>query len=64
MIPAVRSLAIRFEDYFRVTLDLDPAMLALDSPLKNNIPEAVRLAAYRVIEEALPRARVGRGDFA
>jgi signal transduction histidine kinase len=53
LVPAVRSLAIRFEDYFRVTLDLDPAVIALDSPLMNRIPETVRLGAYRVIEEAL-----------
>jgi signal transduction histidine kinase len=53
LIPAVRSLATYFEDYFRVTVDFDDRVATLDNPLNNRISEPARLAAYRVIEEAL-----------
>jgi signal transduction histidine kinase len=56
LIAAVRSLARRFEDYYRLSLDLNPRVIAMDDPLQNEIPEPARLIAYRVIEEALSNA--------
>lgn len=56
LIAAVRSLARRFEDYYRLSLDLNPRVVELDDPLQNAIPERARLVAYRVIEEALSNA--------
>lgn len=53
LVPAVRSLAGRFEDHFRVAIEADPRLVALDDSVDNRIPEPVRLAAYRVLEEAL-----------
>ena len=34
-------------------LQVDPNVVALDEPVDNQIPDAVRLSAYRVVEEAL-----------
>jgi integral membrane sensor domain MASE1 len=57
--PAVDTLAERFEG--EVTLDCSPAFRALDTPIGNRLPEPLRLAAFRVIEEALGNAmRHGR----
>ncbi len=53
LVPAVRSLINRFEDLFRVSLEVDPALATLDSVVDNKLPEELRLGAYRAIEEAL-----------
>ena len=53
LVPAVRSLATRFEEHFDIRLEIDPEMEDLDSPIENRIPEQIRLAAYRVLEDAI-----------
>lgn len=50
---AVQSLASRLGDSLAVTVQSTPALAVLDDPVQNRLPEAVRLTAYRVIEEAL-----------
>ncbi len=52
LVPAVRSLTNRFEDYFRVSLQIDPRLVQLDAPTNNQIDDTLRLTAYRVLEEA------------
>jgi signal transduction histidine kinase len=51
--PALRSLGNTFEERFSVDVRVDPAVLALDDPADNQIEEALRLTAYRAVEEAL-----------
>ncbi|MGH2457313.1 MAG: GAF domain-containing sensor histidine kinase, partial [Chloroflexota bacterium] len=52
LVPATRSLVDRFEDFFRISLQVDPQLAQLDDPYRNRIAEPVRLTAYRVLEEA------------
>jgi signal transduction histidine kinase len=56
LVPAVERLAEDFLPQFRVDLEVDRAVSELDDPEDNRLPEAVRLAAYRVVEEALGNA--------
>lgn len=56
LVPAVRSLARRFEQQMRISLTVDPALAELDDPAANQLPEPLRLAVYRVTEEALANA--------
>ena len=51
--PAVRELAGRFEDALDVVVEVDPRLEELDTPVRNALPEQVRLGAFRVVEEAL-----------
>jgi signal transduction histidine kinase len=51
--PAIRSLARAIESQLEVEVVTDAALQAADDPGENRIPEAARLTAYRVIEEAL-----------
>jgi signal transduction histidine kinase len=51
--PALYALMERFEGHLELTLTLDPALAAWDTPLRNRLPEALRLAAFRIFEEAL-----------
>lgn len=51
--PALHALIERFEGHVGLALVIDPALAALDTPLRNRLPEALRLAAYRIVEEAL-----------
>jgi len=51
--PAVYALAERFDGELSVTVEVDPALAALDKPIRNLVPEALRLAAYRIVEESL-----------
>lgn len=51
--PALHALIERFEGHVGLTLVIDPALAAWDTPLRNRLPEALRLAAYRIVEEAL-----------
>jgi signal transduction histidine kinase len=54
--PALERLAEDFLPQFRVELDVDQAVGDLDDPESNRLPEPVRLAAYRVVEEAFGNA--------
>jgi CheY-like chemotaxis protein len=56
LVPAVERLAEDFLPQFRVELEVDRALAQLDDPEDNRLPEPVRLAAYRVLEEALGNA--------
>jgi len=51
--PAVRSLAARFEGHLAVDVRVDPTLNVMDQALPPVLPEGLRLAAYRVVEEAL-----------
>ena len=53
LVPAVRSLAERFHESFEVDIQVDAGLAAIDDPAENRIPEELRLASYRVLEEAL-----------
>ena len=53
LVPAVRSLAARVGSVLTIKLHCNEALTALDQPILNQLPEALRLVAYRVIEEAL-----------
>jgi CheY-like chemotaxis protein len=68
LVPAVERLAEDFLPQFRVELAVDGALAQLDDPEQNRLPEPVRLAAYRVLEEALGNAarhaRASRVDVA
>lgn len=56
LLPALRALARRFEERFRIVVRADAAVHQMDSTDNSQIPEKVRLACYRVIEEALANA--------
>jgi signal transduction histidine kinase len=51
--PAIYGLVERFEGQVAVTVEVDPALAAWDTPIRNRLPEALRLAAFRIVEEAL-----------
>jgi CheY-like chemotaxis protein len=53
LVPALERLAEDFEPQFHVELAVDEAVARLDDPENNRLPEPIRLAAYRVLEEAL-----------
>jgi len=55
-LPALRSLAARFDGDCRVLLDPADAVAAIDRPDKPRIAESVRLACYRIVEEAVANA--------
>lgn len=50
---AVDSLVRRFDGSAAITVEMDPQIEVLDDPLENQIPEEIRLVAYRVLEESL-----------
>jgi PAS domain S-box-containing protein len=61
--PALEMLAEGYEGRMAVELRVDERLAALDDPLANCLPEAVRLSVYRVVEEALANAqRHGRAS--
>ncbi|MDE3075096.1 MAG: PAS domain S-box protein [Chloroflexota bacterium] len=53
LIPAVRSLAARFEPSLSVIVSAGEELQDRDSVLHNQLPAGLRLHAYRFIEEAL-----------
>lgn len=53
LLPALRSLASSFEEYFDISLQVDPKLAELDSLEANQVPETARLTVYRVLEEAI-----------
>ncbi len=56
LVPAIERLTEDFLAQFQVDLAVDASIARLDDPEDNRLPEAVRLAAYRVVEEALGNA--------
>ncbi|HLY66758.1 MAG TPA: AAA family ATPase [Chloroflexota bacterium] len=54
---ALETLIGRFEEAFQVEVEIDPAVAELDTLVGNQLPEPVRLTAYRGIEEALGNAQ-------
>lgn len=56
LLPALRSLAARFDGDCRVLLEPADAVAAIDRPDKPRIAESVRLACYRIVEEAVANA--------
>lgn len=56
LVPAVRTLVDRFGDQWQISLSVDAELQVWDTPLRNRLPEPLRLAAYRVVEEALNNA--------
>lgn len=53
---ALFELAERFAACLRVRLHFTPTAQALDDPLRSGLPADLRLAAYRLVEEALNNA--------
>jgi signal transduction histidine kinase len=53
LVPALERLAEDFLPQFSVELHVDAAVGDLDDPENNHLPEPLRLAAYRAVEEAL-----------
>jgi signal transduction histidine kinase len=56
LVPAVERLTEDFLPQFQIDLVVADSVARLDDPEDNHLPEAVRLAAYRVVEEALGNA--------
>jgi CheY-like chemotaxis protein len=56
LVPALERLAEDFLPQFRIDLQVDDPVADLDDPEHNHLPEPVRLAAYRVVEEAFGNA--------
>lgn len=56
LVPALERLADDFLPEFRIELDVEEPVAQLDDPGDNHLPEPVRLAAYRVVEEAFGNA--------
>ena len=53
LIPAAESLLRQFQGSFDLHLEVDDQVKAWDDPARGEIPERVRLVAYRVLEDAL-----------
>lgn len=56
LVVALQSLADQFEEALTIELQLDPNLQMLERSTPRMIPEPVRLAAYRIAEEALTNA--------
>lgn len=53
LVPALQLLADGFEPHLQVTVTASSEVTALDHPVRNALPEALRLGVYRLVEEAL-----------
>jgi signal transduction histidine kinase len=53
LIPALRSLAARFESLLTVSVVTDAEVARVDDPLHNQLAEEFRVSIYRIVEEAL-----------
>lgn len=62
--PALRSLADAFRSSFEVEIKLDEKVAAAETPGTSLLPEETRLAAYRVVEEALNNVQKHAGATA
>jgi two-component system sensor histidine kinase ChiS len=58
LIPAIESLTSVFAESMPIHLDVDEAVAQLDDPVDNRISSAVRLTAYRVLEDVLSNAQL------
>lgn len=56
LLPALRELQVRVGDAIAVEVHADPIVLVLDDPTTGGMRRPVRLAAYRVVEEAVSNA--------
>jgi signal transduction histidine kinase len=56
LVPALERLTEDFLPQFQIDLHVEDPVADLDDPEHNHLPEAVRLAAYRVVEEAFGNA--------
>lgn len=56
LMPALRELAIRLEGATDLRLTADPVVAVLDDPTRAGMHGQVRIAAYRVVEEAVSNA--------
>ena len=56
LVPALERLADDFLPQFQIDLHVEDPVAELDDPEHNHLPESVRLAAYRVVEEAFGNA--------
>jgi signal transduction histidine kinase len=56
LVPALQSLCDQFEASLALDVDLDPALVAREKIDRDLLPEPTRLAAYRIVEEALGNA--------
>jgi hypothetical protein len=54
--PALEALVERYTSVMKVRLHIDPAVAKLDDPFRNELPERLRLAIYRLAEAALAHA--------
>jgi signal transduction histidine kinase len=53
LLPAVRSLVREFENQVPIALEVDDALRSLDDLAERRIPDGLRLAVYRVLQESL-----------
>lgn len=53
LLAAVRSLAAQLDARLAIDVEADARMRELDDPAENQLPEPLRLSAYRVVEGAL-----------
>src|SRR5690606_23195187 len=56
LLPALHSQAAYYRDHFEAVVRADARVRRLDQVRENRIPVSVRLAVYRVVEEALANA--------
>jgi hypothetical protein len=56
LVPALEALAEGYAPHVKIVLRIDPAVAGMDDPFENRMPEALRLAIYRVAEAAVGRA--------
>lgn len=56
LVPAIQSLCDQFETSLLLDLELDPALATRERGEQGPLPEPTRLAAYRIVEEALGNA--------
>jgi hypothetical protein len=54
--PALEGLAERYAPQTKISVRIDPAVAEMDDPSRNRLPEALRLAVYRVAEAAVAGA--------
>jgi len=61
LLSALHTLAAEYEGTFTTHLEADTIVTALDDPRQNQIPQSVRLTAYRALTEALANVAAHAG---